>query len=136
MRGVPSSRRDRSAMTVDTIVIAIAAAAVAGLILAFLLHFAGRAMTRSRLERQRDLEGTIIYSLQTGTIADEMVLRLGRSPQDLARRSLAHALRTLGEPCRNYLTYVYDQLNFGARALRDLRAWSWARRADAVLELG
>lgn len=100
------------------------------------LHLLARRGSRNAAERQRDLEGTIVYALQAGTVADEMVQRLGREPRALVRRSIAHALRSLGEPYLNYLGYVYDQMSFPPEAKVDLASRDWRRRAEAALELG
>ena len=112
------------------------AVAVVILAMAMLLHMVVRALSRTHTERQREMDGLVLASLQSGAQADELVLRLQQSNSDLSRRALVHALRSLGEPYFQFVSYVYDRLNLSAHAMRDLRSYRWIRRAEAALELG
>lgn len=114
----------------------IVASGIAALALLMIGHLAARALWRTRAERQREMDGMVLSSLQAGIQADELILRLAKDNPDLARRALIHGLRALGKDFIPFITYVHDQLGFGLRAMRDLRSYSWVRRAEAALELG
>jgi HEAT repeat protein len=110
--------------------------AVVLLAAAMVFHLLARAVTRSRAERQRELDGILLSAAQSGAAADEVVARLRRTPPAYARRSIVHAIRSLGEAYRPYLAYIYENLGFVGRAIHDLQSYSWARRAEAALEVG
>jgi len=98
------------------------------------LHLLARVFAGSRQDRQGDMDSFMLTTLQSGATPDGIARSISRMPRRLARKGLLHAFRTLGEPSFGHISAVYDQLRFDADALRDIRSFSWIRRAEAALE--
>lgn len=109
---------------------------IAGVALAMVLHLIGRGLFHSQDARQRGFDVYVVGELQTGVLGEEFIRRLKRVPQDMARRSLVHALQVLGPSWLSYIRSIYDHLGFGAAALRAMQSRNVSRRAQAAIELG
>jgi len=110
---------------------------LAALVAAMILHLLSRALTRSRNERQADLDAHVMATLQSADQpTGDLEARLRRAPHAIARRSLVRAIRALGDDALPRITQIYDALGFGEVAARELRAFSWTRRAEAAMEFG